>query len=122
MSNILTAACNRATLARESAGRMLVDGRFVGIVLSLFTHTKKESPKMHPSVPILRFVSFRFVSDDRVFFATNVSSIFTTNHSTLRRVYTSIAARRLHGEELTKVAHEEHRADKHARASEEDHV
>ena len=36
---------------------------------------------MHPSVPILRFVSFRFVSDDRVFFATNVSSIFTTNHS-----------------------------------------
>lgn len=27
------------------------------------------------------FVSFRFVSDDRVFFATNVSSIFTTNHS-----------------------------------------
>lgn len=79
MSNILTAACNRATLARESAGRMLVDGRFVGIVLSLFTHTKKENPKMQ-KVPILRFVSFRFVSDDRVFFATNVSSIFTTNH------------------------------------------
>ena len=59
MSNILTAACNRATLARESAGRVMVDGRFVGIVLSLFTHTKKENPKMHPSVPILRFVSFR---------------------------------------------------------------
>lgn len=70
------------------------------------------------------FVSFRFVSCP-----TAESSSLRMSHQYLLQTTLispsqglSIAARRLHGEELTKVAHEEHRADKHSRASEEDHV
>lgn len=96
-------------------------------MLTLFTHTKKEKQRqMHPSGS---HPSFRFVSCP-----TTESSSLRMSHQYLLQTtliikspshgstHISIAARRLHGEELTKVAHEEHRADKHARASEEDHV
>lgn len=93
-------------------------------MLTLFTHTKKEKPRqMHPSGshPSFRFVSCPTTESSSLRMS-HQYLLQTTLIKALRRVYTSIAARRLHGEELTKVAHEEHRADKHARASEEDHV